>query len=208
MLRTRENLKALRDEAAAWCRGKTWFFYLPIPFYFLYVLFRHLTNPYYASIIHSATIDLHEWGHVIFGPFGHFMAFLGGTLAQISLPLGLMWYFYYRQKDFFAVSSGLGMLSAILFASAVYIADARSKALESHGYVYTTFGGGLGDPNSGHDWYNMLNALGLLQFDQGIAFLVRSFAFLLMAACLFCQGWLLWQMLTGREKTRPTSIWY
>src|SRR4051812_39688732 len=40
-----------------------------------------------GSLIHLPMVPIHEFGHVLFRPFGEFMTLLGGSLFQAGLPL-------------------------------------------------------------------------------------------------------------------------
>jgi len=40
-----------------------------------------------SSLIHYPMVPIHEFGHILFLPFGEFMTLLGGSLFQVALPL-------------------------------------------------------------------------------------------------------------------------
>ena len=42
-----------------------------------------------GSFMHNINLPFHEFGHVLFAPFGRFMQILGGSLFQILMPLGI-----------------------------------------------------------------------------------------------------------------------
>ncbi|UUZ56986.1 hypothetical protein LP419_19980 [Massilia sp. H-1] len=60
-----------------------------------------------GSFLHSIILPFHEFGHVLFMPFGRFMAILGGSLFQVLMPLGLMLAFLFKQRDTFGASAML-----------------------------------------------------------------------------------------------------
>jgi hypothetical protein len=39
-----------------------------------------------SSLIHLPMVPIHEFGHVLFRPFGEFIHLLGGSLFQVGLP--------------------------------------------------------------------------------------------------------------------------
>src|SRR5690606_15192159 len=57
-----------------------------------------------GTFIHSCLLPFHEFGHVLFMPFGEFMTLLGGSLFQVVLPLGLGGLFLVKNRDPFAAS--------------------------------------------------------------------------------------------------------
>jgi hypothetical protein len=186
------NINSLRIEAADWCRGKNWYVRLPFLVWFAYILVKHLSNPMYSSLLGALNLGLHEFGHLIFSPFGQFLHMLGGTLFQIFAPL-LGAINFYRQDDFFSIALCFGWLSTSLFDVARYAADARVMNLP----LLSPFGGG--DPI--HDWNYLLSRMGILSFDTALSFIIKCFAVLSMLLCLGMGAWLLWQM----HKSRLTS---
>jgi uncharacterized membrane protein YtjA (UPF0391 family) len=112
-----------------------------------------------ASFLHNIILPFHEFGHVLFMPFGRFMSILGGSLFQVLMPLGLMLVFIIKQRDTFAASVMLWWSGQSLVDLSPYIADASLRALPLVG------GGG----EESHDWGNLLTMTGLLNAHQGIA---------------------------------------
>jgi hypothetical protein len=173
------------SEAIEWCRGRGWKWRLLLLIWFGYILYRHLSNPMYTSIIGGLNLGIHELGHMLFSFFGEFIGIAGGTIVQLLLPVfGVV--NFYRQRDFFAIALCFGWLSTNLFNVSVYVSDARSMELPLVA-VY-------GNENTLHDWNYLLSKLGILQFDSSLAFLIKSCAVLAMLICFFLGGWLLLQM--------------
>lgn len=99
------------------------------------------------AIIDGANLIFHEAGHVFFSFFGDFLQYLGGSLFQVALPLGLTVYFW-RSEQRASTSVTLFWTGENLTNVAIYIADAKWMALPLIG----------GD----HDWNYLLGRLGLL----------------------------------------------
>jgi ribosomal protein S27AE len=57
-----------------------------------------------ASFLHRVNLPFHEFGHVLFRPFGTWLMFLGGSLFQCVLPLILAAYFLHWQGQPFSAS--------------------------------------------------------------------------------------------------------
>lgn len=174
-----------RDGALQWRRGKKWYAYFPFLIWFAYVFFRHLTDPGYNSILGPLNLGIHEFGHLIFFPFGQFLSVLGGTLFQLFVPIyGVV--NFYRQKNFFAIALCFGWLSTSFFDIARYVADARAMNLPLAAI--------FGNENVIHDWNYLLGRLGILRFDAIAAFFIRCLAVISMLVCFALGAWLLWQI--------------
>ena len=128
----------------------------------------------YQSHLHNVNLLFHEAGHVLFQPFGRFMAVLGGSLLQIIMPLTVMLVFLLKERNTFGASFGLWWTGQNFMDLAPYINDARAGQIP-------LLGGGTGADRPGmHDWTNILSDLGMLNSDHTVAKLVDSFGVLLM----------------------------
>ncbi len=108
-------------------------------------------NPYPLAdtFLHNIHLIFHEAGHVIFMPFGRFIAILGGTLGQLIMPTVVMVTFLYK-KNTFAATVGLWWLAHSFMDIAPYIDDAIVQKL-------VLLGGHTGaDAPGNHDWGNIL----------------------------------------------------
>ncbi|MGE0644514.1 MAG: zinc ribbon domain-containing protein [Nitrospira sp.] len=142
------------------------------------------TNYIGESFLHLINLPFHEAGHVIFIPFGRFMAILGGTLGQILMPMICLGTFLIKTRDPFGASVALWWTAESLMDIAPYINDARALDL-------MLIGGVTGKETDGHDWNNILTMLGWLEFDHRLAHLTYNFGIALMLISLTWGGWLL-----------------
>lgn len=117
-----------------------------------------------GSFLHNINLPFHEFGHVLFTPFGRFMSILGGSLFQVVMPLVLMVAFIVQRKDPFAASIMLWWSGQNFIDVAPYIADAPYRAIPLIR--------GLGEDH--HDWGNLLSMMGMV--DSARAFALASFA--------------------------------
>lgn len=108
-----------------------------------------------SSFLHNVNLPFHEFGHVLFFPFGRFMTYLGGSLFQVALPLGLGAVFLLRYCDNFAASIMIWWSGQNLIDISPYIADASLRTIPLIR--------GLG--REAHDWGNILTELGWLSYD-------------------------------------------
>lgn len=120
-----------------------------------------------TSIMHWVNIPFHEFGHILFHPFGETVMYLGGTLGQWLMPLAVVLVFLIRERDTFAASVGLWWLGQSFLDCVPYIYDASHLQLQLIG------GGAARDGRVGlHDWYNILRNTELLHKDDTIAAVV------------------------------------
>jgi hypothetical protein len=130
---------------------------------------RFITSPIegnYAgeSWMHLVNLPFHEAGHILFRPFGPFIASLGGTMGQFLMPLICFWVLLLKTRDTFGACVTLWWFGQNFFDIAPYIDDARSLTLP-------LVGGNTGrsSPYGFHDWEYLLTESGLLAHDHLIA---------------------------------------
>ncbi|MBB3169735.1 hypothetical protein [Simiduia aestuariiviva] len=128
-----------------------------------------------GSFMHNINLPFHEFGHVLFMPFGRFMTILGGSLFQVMLPLILLCAFSFQQRDNHAASVMLWWCGQSLVDLAPYIADAPYRGLP--------LVGGAGEES--HDWGNLLTQLGWLDQAQTLARASFGLGAVVMAASLW-----------------------
>ncbi|MEO8337327.1 MAG: hypothetical protein ABI664_20280 [bacterium] len=140
-----------------------------------------LSDPGRGSLLAGVDLAIHETGHIVFGPFGEFIGFLGGTLFQLLMPAAFVIYFA-RRGDQHSASVALWWVGQNCGHIAVYAADARAQELP-------LVGGGE------HDWAYLLSATGNLSHDQGIARAFKAAGFLLIA------GSTIWGLMTAARSS-------
>ena len=118
-------------------------------------------------------VDLiaHEAGHLLFGYFGEFMMVIGGTLGQLLVPAGIVFYFVVRQ-EFYSSSVVLFWLGQNMFNISVYIKDAAAMDLP-----LVSIGGG----DAIHDWNWLLLKFNVLAWDRQIGNFVFGLGTLIIA---------------------------
>ncbi len=144
---------------------------------------RHLSDPAYQGIYGGINLVLHEAGHLVFGWFGsRWLAAAGGTLFHLICVVAVGVAFW-RQRDPFAVAVTIWWLGTVFVGAGHYAADARRQLLP----LVT-----VGDGPAGHDWYTMLEPIGLLAWDQQVAGLLRGAGLALLAAGIAAGTWTVW----------------
>ncbi len=116
------------------------------------------------SFMHLVNLPFHETGHIIFRPLGSFITSLGGTIAQMIIPLICFLTFLLKTRDTFGACVTLWWFGQNFFDIAPYVNDARSLSLPLVGGNF-----GYSSPYGFHDWEYILTESGLLRYDHFIA---------------------------------------
>ena len=107
-------------------------------------------------LIDAFGVIVHEGGHFFTSWAGDLIHFFGGTLFEVGVPAGLtLWFLCRNCKRLGALT--LGWMSVALFSVARYSGDAQKLELSL-----------IGSPSMeqkllGHDWYNILRIMDLLE---------------------------------------------
>lgn len=103
-----------------------------------------ILNPLRGDLLGGVNLVFHEAGHVLLIPAGETLTLLGGSAAQVAVPLACAAAFLWRADRFAAGVVGL-WLAHSLAGVAAYIRDAPLRQLD----LIT------GDPDT-HDWWQLL----------------------------------------------------
>jgi hypothetical protein len=146
----------------------------------------------YVRLLSDIDLAIHEFGHMLFMPFGiqflgSTMMILGGSLTQVAFPLLFVGYFLRkgddsRRRDVFAAMVCLWWSAINLLDVSIYCADSRAGNL-------MLLDGLTGKESDGHDWNNLLTRWGLLEHDIGIARGMRAIAWLVCIASIVVAVW-------------------
>ena len=158
-----------------------------------------------VPIVSDVSTAIHEFGHMLFMPFGipilgRMMVILGGSLTEVAFPLLFVGYFLRkredgRRRDVFAAMVCLWWSAIGLLATAIYCADSRAGKL-------MLLDGLTGQESEGHDWYNLLDRWGLLEHDTQIARWMRMIAFLM---CVGSIAIAVWSALQHQRREQPVD---
>ena len=146
----------------------------------------------YIPLLSDIDLAIHEFGHMLFMPFGiqflgNTMMILGGSLTQVVFPLIFFGYFMRKhddapRRDLFAAMVCLWWSGINLLGVAIYCADSRAGQL-------MLIDGSTGQESDGHDWNNLLTRWGLLEHDTGIARGMRAIAWLVCVGSIIIAVW-------------------
>lgn len=134
---------------------------------------------------HLVNLVIHEAGHPLFHAFGYTIGILGGTLAEVLVPLAIAAYFF-RQRHTAGVAFCLFWTFQTFAGISVYMADARTVTLPLVG---------SGD----HDWEILFTQWGVLHLDTKIAAVVRFLGWLGMLASIAWFAWMSRRAAAPRE---------
>lgn len=129
--------------------------------------------------LHNVDLAFHEFGHLLFSPFGQWFMFLGGSLFQCCVPLGLVYYFTRQRPDKAGQLASGWWAGQNLVDLAPYIGDARSLSLSLVGEWNDEM---VEMRIDRHDWHNILAPIGLLPVDHALATLTFLLGAMIMTA--------------------------
>ena len=143
----------------------------------------HRSGEIGGSFLHGPLLLFHEAGHLLFRPFGEWMAVLGGTLGQLLMPAVIVAAFLLKNRDPFGAAIGLWLLGVSLLDVAPYVHDALAPSL-------VLLSGETGEAG-GHDWIYLLSSMGLLERAPLLGAFVHRLGALVVLTAL---GWAMWLM--------------
>jgi hypothetical protein len=138
-----------------------------------------------GSLMHPPMVPIHEFGHILFSPFGEFMTNLGGALFQAGLPLVFGAIFLARNRDPFAAAVMLWWCAVAVLDSAPYVYDAQQP-------VHILLTGRTGDEGA-HDFVDVLGDIGLLSRAQAVGYGVHHVGVALLVVSLAWGAWIAWR---------------
>ena len=136
-------------------------FAIVLSLYFIWIAY----DPIQGSFLDNVDLPIHEFGHLLFRPFGEFLMVAGGSLFQLMMPLVFVGYFLW-QKQYYSSSIVGFWFGQSLINVYVYAADAVVMQL-----VLTS--GFTGSEGSFHDWNYLLTSTGLLASTKTVAGIIR-----------------------------------
>lgn len=153
------------------------------------------------SFMHLVNLPFHEAGHILFRPFGAFIASLGGTLGQMMMPLICLCVLLLKTRDTFGTSVTLWWFAQNFFDLAPYINDARSGTLPLLGSNV-----GHSSPYGFHDWEFILTESGLLKYDHFLARFSVMVGTVLMFISFIWAGILLYKQYRNMTAPKKTTM--
>jgi hypothetical protein len=142
------------------------------------------------SFLHHINLPFHEFGHLMFRPFGRLIASLGGSLGQLLMPLLCVGVFLLQTRDAFAAAVALWWLGESFLDLVAYINDANVLTMP-------LLGGneGANSPYGFHDWEFILTETGAIDDAGGIAKTTHIFGSVVIGLALL---WMLLLLLRNR----------
>jgi hypothetical protein len=144
-----------------------------------------------SSLMHLPMVPIHEFGHVLFRPFGEFMHLLGGSLFQVGLPLVFGGIFLVKNRDPYSAAVMLWWSAVAVMDVAPYIYDAQQPQ-----HVLLT--GRTGETGA-HDFIDVLGDLGLLTRAQAVGYGVHRAGVAMLVMAYAWAAWLTYLQLTRRK---------
>jgi hypothetical protein len=164
---------------------------LPLAFWFgvwgvMLILMDHRQGEIANSFLHRPLLVFHEAGHVLFMPFGQWVAVLGGTLGQLLMPLIMAGALLIKNHDRFGAALGVWLLGVSLLDIAPYVYDALQPQL-------MLLGGRTGEDGP-HDWIYLLGSMGMLHEAQNLGTLIHRLGSLVVFVASILAAWEAWYL--------------
>lgn len=144
-----------------------------------------------SSLMHLPLLPIHEFGHILFRPFGEFMHLIGGSLLQVALPLAFGGIFLVKNRDPFSAA-------VMLWWSAVSVLDVAPYAYDAQAPQHVLLTGRTGDTGS-HDFIDVLGMLGLLTRAQSVGYAIHRFGVVMLIVSIIWAGWIVWRQMQVRK---------
>lgn len=137
-------------------------------------------NSWIVQYLHSLNLLVHEFGHPFFGLLGNdILRSLGGTLAQMLMPLIFCLALWIKPRDLLGASIALWWVFENFVDTAPYIADSIVMQLP-----LTSGTTGAEMPYGFHDWNFILSETGLLMKCDTVASIFYGIGYTGMVLCL------------------------
>jgi hypothetical protein len=160
--------------------------YLGLRFFFMNIPEWEMAGTFF----HNAMVPFHEFGHILFRPFGEFMMFAGGSLVQWLMPLAFLALFSLKNRDNLAASLMLWWCGTQWIDLAPYAWDAKMPQ-----HVLLT--GQTGDTGP-HDYIEILGDLHLLRRAHEVAWVMHKLGLVLMLLAWIWGVYILWRQFQRR----------
>jgi hypothetical protein len=159
-------------------------------FYFLFLVYAAADRSGFLFLDY-ANLMIHECGHPLFSPFGYTIMIMGGTLAELIVPLLCGAYFFWHREISGTAFCGFWFFENFPYIG-TYMADARAQVLPLVG---------SGD----HDWAILFGQWGLLMKDQNIGGAMRAIGWIGMVAVVGWLAWRIYQSARAEENARAEA---
>lgn len=176
----------LGDRMRAWATGRTWWWRALLFVALVPQVLRPLREQGDWTLFSGIIFGAHEFGHLLFAPFGEWFGIAGGSLTQLLIPIGAA-AVVLRARDWFGVAVCGLLLAASLAELSWYVADARNEMMD---LVSFSADGAV------HDWNYLLGSMGLLRHDILFGRLLRFVAWLVLLGSAALTARLCWWMAT------------
>ena len=168
-------------------------------------MFGSWDDPAGIPLLGDIDLAIHEFGHMLFMPFGvpifgETGVIMGGSVTQIALPLIFTGYFAFSKKhrDLHAAAVCFWWAAVNVADVAIYAHDARARQL-------MLITGTTGQESDGHDFYNLFSMWGVLERDVVYAARMRALAGFMMFVATIVGVFAAVAPLLGRKQSETIS---
>ena len=202
----KQMLSEIKSQIDEYVKGKTWYWYVPLWLFGLYVFILLLSfNPnnessFIIAIPQSFDFFLHEMAHIITAFLPSILTAAAGSLSELLLGV-LLVLGAFKSKSYSAL-----LICALWFmltcqSAGIYMADARAQKL-----ALVSLGGALsGSDKTIHDWNFVFGKLHILSLDTFIGDSVRAVGILVGITSLIFAAWLINKMALAKNEKALTT---
>jgi len=199
-------LSEIKSQIDEYVKGKTWYWYIPVWLFGLYVFILLLSfNPnnqssFIIAIPQSFDFFLHEMAHILTAFLPGILTAAAGSFSELLLGV-LLILGAFKSKSYFAV-----LICALWFmltcqSAGIYMADARAQKL-----ALVSLGGALsGSDKAIHDWNFVFGKLHILSLDTFIGNSVRAVGIIVGVISLIFAAWLINKMALAKNEKALTN---
>jgi len=190
------NLEGLQQKVERYAQGKTWYWYVPVWLFGLYVFVSlcgydpDKSMPLPIAIGQSFDFLLHEMAHIVTAFLPAILTAAAGSLSELLLGTALVVAAFKTRSYMTSLISCLWFMLACQSAG-VYMADARAQNLE-----LLSLGAALsGSDEATHDWHFVFGQLHILSLDIFIGDSVRFMGIVVGLFGLAFTAWVIYFMI-------------
>jgi len=180
---------------------RSWGLRLLLYLWLAYVAVGLFFHPEFSGIFQGINWGAHELGHYVVKPFTRtdWIRAAAGTVGQ-NVPILASFYFFMKQRDYFALSISSVWLGASLGHTGSYIASSLDDEVWTLKPVWAP------EVEVYHDFNIILDRFGVLEQCKGIGQAVKILSRIPLVAGLLWGAWVLWLMFTQRNGTEGRTV--
>jgi hypothetical protein len=197
MLMAFEYTKNNIDE---YIKGKTWYWYVPLWVFGLYVFWQLLhfsydkPLPFIIVVPYSFDFMLHEIAHIVVAFLPQVFVAAAGSVSELLLG-SLLIFTAFKTRGYFASLFCFLWFMLACESAGTYMADARAQQIP----LFSLGAALSGSDQATHDWHFVFGQLHMLRYDTLIGGTVKIIGTVAALFGIFFSAWLMYKMAASTE---------